>query len=219
MEYKEFLAIEKAKPYFKALMKKLDALYLEKSIYPPRHQIFSAFSYASFEDLKVVIVGQDPYHQKGQAHGLAFSVDPQAVIPPSLRNIFKELQDDLGCPKPKDGDLSHWATQGVLLLNASLSVEASQPGSHAKLGWETFFISTLKLCNQHPQALVFILWGQHAQKYASLIDRSRHCVLEAKHPSPLSAHRGFFGSKPFSKANQFLVFHHRDTIQWCRYEF
>lgn len=218
MDYRDFLAIERAKPYFQKLMDELNLAYQEKVIYPKKEQLFAAFSYASYDDLKVVIVGQDPYHQKGQAHGLAFSVNSEVKVPPSLSNIFKELKDDLGCEIPSHGDLSFWAKQGVLLINSSLSVEESKPGSHSKLGWTYFFKSTLAYCNAHPKPIVFILWGKHAQAYRHLIDSKKHLILEANHPSPLSAHRGFFGSKPFSKTNHFLENHHRDTIQWCRYD-
>jgi uracil-DNA glycosylase len=218
VDYLDFLSNEQAKPYFIQLMEKLDYAYQNKVVYPEKEKLFSAFSYASYDDLKVVIVGQDPYHQKGQAQGLAFSVEPTVKIPPSLMNILKELKDDLGCKMNNHGDLSAWAKQGVLLINTSLSVEDSKPASHAKMGWEYFFKSTLAFCSAHPQPIVFILWGKHAQIYKNLIDTKRHLILESTHPSPLSAHQGFFGSKPFSKTNQFLENHQRDTIQWCRYD-
>jgi uracil-DNA glycosylase len=193
-------------------------LLLEREHYtilPPENEIFNAFSLTSFDNVKVVILGQDPYHAVGQAHGLAFSVSENIVIPPSLKNIFKELADDIDCGVLKSGDLSSWATQGVLLLNTLLSVRAGEPLSHKDKGWEEFTDEVIRTISMQKEHVVFILWGAPAQKKAVLIDESRHLILRAPHPSPLSSYRGFFGSKPFSRTNAYLVDQGIEPIQWC----
>ncbi len=185
-----------------------------KTIYPPQDQIFNAFELSSFQNTKVVILGQDPYHNEGQAHGLSFSVPQGVSIPPSLRNIYQELESDLGIKPSKNGDLTHWATQGVLLLNSVLTVEKNTPGSHAKSGWVDFTDTVIDILNEKKQNLVFLLWGAYAGQKAELIDQDRHLVLTAAHPSPFSAHKGFFGSRHFSKANDYLKMHNLKTINW-----
>ena len=185
-----------------------------KAIYPPGRQMFAALDAVPFEAVKVVILGQDPYHGPGQAHGLSFSVPPGVPIPPSLLNIFKEIERDLGLPVPRHGCLQHWADQGVLLLNAVLSVEAGKAGSHAGRGWEGFTDAVIEALSREREGLVFLLWGSYAQKKGELIDRQRHCVLKAPHPSPLSAHRGFFGCGHFGKANRWLQGRGLAPIDW-----
>lgn len=215
MDWNQRIKAEFEQPYFASLAAFLKEAYATQTVYPPKDQLFNAFSYASYADLKVVILGQDPYHQPHQAHGLCFSVNPGVPFPPSLQNIFTELVDDVHCPYPSSGSLVPWAKQGVLLLNTVLSVTHGQPFSHQNQGWETFTDHILQACNDHPQPLVFLLWGKPAQAKASLITNPRHLMLMAPHPSPLSAYRGFFGSKPFTKANAFLTQHGRSPIQWC----
>lgn len=183
-------------------------------MYPPGSRIFAAFDLTPWDKVKVVILGQDPYHGPGQANGLCFSVAPGVPFPPSLRNIFKEMEDDLGLPPPEDGDLSAWAQQGVLLLNATLTVRAHQAASHQKQGWEEFTDVAVRALSDQKENLVFILWGSSARKKGAVIDRSKHVVIESPHPSPLSAHRGFFGSKPFSQVNQALVERGIEPIDW-----
>lgn len=183
-------------------------------VYPPGSWMFAAFDLTPWSEVRVVILGQDPYHGPGQANGLCFSVNPGVTLPPSLRNIYQELESDLGRTPPADGDLSFWAEQGVLLLNSTLSVRAHQAGSHQKQGWEPFTDAVVKRLNDHPRSLVFILWGAHARKKAAVIDRNRHQVLESPHPSPLSAHRGFFGSRPFSRTNEILREWGGPEIDW-----
>ncbi|MCS6837269.1 MAG: uracil-DNA glycosylase [Bdellovibrionaceae bacterium] len=185
-----------------------------KIIYPPSQQIFRAFHLTPFDQVKVVIIGQDPYHGPGQAHGLCFSVPEGIPWPPSLKNIFLELSSDLNVPMPTTGDLSHWAKQGVLLLNAVLTVEANKPASHQNKGWEALTDLAIAKLNENKSGLVFILWGSFAQKKKGLIDPHRHLIIESAHPSPLSAHRGFFGSKPFSKTNEFLIKQGLTPIDW-----
>ena len=185
-----------------------------KVIYPASDDWFSAYNTTPFDRVKVVILGQDPYHGPKQAHGLCFSVPPGVKIPPSLLNIYKELESDLGIPHASHGCLKHWAEQGVLLLNATLSVEAGKAGAHQKQGWEEFTDRTIALLNEKREGLVFILWGSYAQKKGAIIDASKHCVIKSPHPSPLSAHRGFLGSQPFSKANQYLLDHGQTPIDW-----
>jgi uracil-DNA glycosylase len=182
--------------------------------YPPGSRVFAAFDLTPWDQVRVVILGQDPYHGPGQANGLCFSVNPDVDLPPSLRNIYKELESDLGVPPPDDGDLSAWARQGVLLLNATLTVQAHRAGSHQQKGWEPFTDEVVRRLNEHPRRLVFILWGSFARKKAAVIDRSRHGVIESPHPSPLSAHRGFFGSRPFSRTNAFLREWGEPEIEW-----
>jgi len=187
---------------------------LKNLFYPPSHQIFNAFYSTPLNKVKVVILGQDPYHGSGQAHGLSFSVPDGVKQPPSLQNIFKELQSDIGCPIPKHGNLTPWAKQGVLLLNAVLTVRANEPASHQSKGWEQFTDHVILKLQTTRMHLVFLLWGKFAQSKKSLIDTSRHLVLEAAHPSPFSANSGFFGCAHFSKANEFLIQHHEVPIEW-----
>lgn len=184
-------------------------------IYPPGPRMFAAFDLTPWSEVRVVILGQDPYHGPGQANGLSFSVNPGVPLPPSLQNIYKELRADLGQEPPPDGDLSRWAEQGVLLLNATLSVRAHQAGSHQKRGWEPFTDAVVRRLNDHPRRLVFLLWGSFARRKAEAIDRQRHAVIESPHPSPLSAHRGFFGSKPFSRTNAKLREWGEPEIEWA----
>ncbi len=186
-----------------------------KIIYPPSEQVFNAFKYTEFADVKVVILGQDPYHGEGQANGLAFSVNPQIKIPPSLVNIYKEIAADIGAEPPKNGDLTPWAKQGVLLLNAVLTVQANQANSHRGQGWEAFTDAVIQALNHAEQHIVFLLWGKPAQQKARLIDAKRHTILTAPHPSPLSAYRGFFGCKHFSRANKALLKHGQKPIIWA----
>jgi len=188
--------------------------YSKEAVYPHLEEIFTAFALTPPETLKVVILGQDPYHGAGQAHGLAFSVREGVAIPPSLRNIFKEIQSDLGITPPQSGDLTRWAKQGVLLLNTTLTVRAGEAGSHRELGWEQFTDTVIKLISEKNEHVVFMLWGNHAQAKATLINTSKHLVLTAPHPSPLSAHRGFFGCRHFSKANEYLSLHDIKPIDW-----
>jgi uracil-DNA glycosylase len=183
-------------------------------IFPPKDDIFKAFELSSFEKTKVVILGQDPYHNDHQAHGLSFSVPDGVKIPPSLRNIYKELETDLNIAQNSSGDLQRWASQGVLLLNSALTVEKNSPGSHAKTAWINFTESVITLLSEHKQNLVFLLWGAHAQQKSKLIDTSKHLILSSSHPSPFSAHRGFFGTKHFSKTNDYLKMHNQQTINW-----
>ena len=185
-----------------------------KTIYPPKDQIFNAFDLSSFENTKVIILGQDPYHNEGQAHGLSFSVPKGVSIPPSLRNIYQELLSDLDITPSQSGNLTHWASQGVLLLNSVLTVEKNSPGSHAKSGWVDFTDTVIDILNEKKQNLVFLLWGAYAQKKAELIDQNKHLVLTAAHPSPFSAHKGFFGCKHFSQTNDYLKMHNQQTIDW-----
>jgi len=185
-----------------------------KTIYPPKDQIFSAFDLSSFNNTKVIILGQDPYHNEGQAHGLSFSVPEGVSIPPSLRNIYQELESDLNIQPGKNGDLTRWATQGVLLLNSVLTVERNSPGSHAKSGWVDFTDTVIDILNEQKHNLVFLLWGTYAQQKSELIDQNKHLVLTAAHPSPFSAHKGFFGCKHFSKTNDYLKIHSQQVINW-----
>ena len=185
-----------------------------KTIYPLKDQIFNAFDLSSFENTKVIILGQDPYHNEGQAHGLSFSVPEGVSIPPSLRNIYQELLSDLDITPSQSGNLTHWASQGVLLLNSVLTVEKNSPGSHAKSGWVDFTDTVIDILNEKKQNLVFLLWGAYAQKKAELIDQNKHLVLTAAHPSPFSAHKGFFGCKHFSQTNDYLKMHNQQPIDW-----
>lgn len=207
---------EFSQPYFHALTERVRHDYADSgmTVYPPAGKIFSAFDQTPFGDVKVVIIGQDPYHGHGQANGLAFSVNPGVPIPPSLRNIFMEVVSDTGAGFPADGDLSRWARQGVLLLNSALTVKAGQPRSHYGIGWERLTEAAVRKLAESKDGLVFILWGADAIRRGAFIDRSRHLVLESPHPSPLSAHRGFFGSKPFSKANEYLSSKGKTPIEW-----
>jgi uracil-DNA glycosylase len=185
-------------------------------VYPPKEDVFNVFRFCEFEDVRVVILGQDPYHGPGQAHGLCFSVSDGTPLPPSLLNIYKELQSDLGIPVSRSGDLSHWAKQGVFLLNTVLTVEQGQAHSHQGIGWEEFTDHVIQLISEHCEHVVFLLWGAAAQKKQQLIDLTKHTVLKAPHPSPLSAHRGFLGCRHFSKANKALKSHKQNTINWQR---
>ena len=188
--------------------------YKKHLVFPPADDVFNAYSLTPLKDVKVVIIGQDPYHNFGQAHGLCFSVRPDVEIPPSLVNIYKELQDDLGCYIPNNGYLVKWAKQGVLLLNTVLTVRAHQANSHRGLGWEEFTDATIRVLNEQNRPIVFILWGTPAQKKKAMLNNPKHLILEAPHPSPLSAYRGFFGSKPFSKTNEFLIQNQLEPIDW-----
>ncbi|MFM2480395.1 uracil-DNA glycosylase [Celerinatantimonas sp. YJH-8] len=210
------LGEEKQQPYFQqALAFVAHERASGKAIYPKAEDVFNAFRFTPLEQLKVVILGQDPYHQPGQAHGLCFSVQPGVRVPPSLVNIYKELATDIpGFQIPAHGYLESWARQGILLLNTVLTVEHGKAHSHAQCGWETFTDSVIKKINDHCEHLVFMLWGSHAQKKGLVIDSSRHCVLKAPHPSPLSAHRGFLGCHHFSKANQYLQQVGKQPIDW-----
>ncbi|ACE05818.1 hypothetical protein Aasi_0400 [Candidatus Amoebophilus asiaticus 5a2] len=212
--WKPYLEEEFNKPYFEQLAAFVKAEYKSNTIYPPAKQIFNAFELCSFDNTKVVILGQDPYHGFKQANGLSFSVGKEVRMPPSLVNIFKEIESDLGHPVPTNGDLTRWAQQGVLLLNATLTVREKQPGSHQNKGWETFTDTIISILSQHKQHLVFMLWGNYAQKKEVLIDTSKHLVLKSAHPSPYAADRGFFGNKHFSKANAYLVEHGLTPINW-----
>lgn len=212
--WNERLKEEFAAPYFQNLVLFVKEEYQTFTCYPPGALIFNAFNLCPFDKVKVVIIGQDPYHEPGQAEGLCFSVADGIPHPPSLQNIFKEIQQDLGRDIPVSGSLRHWAEQGVLLLNASLTVRAHQAGSHQGKGWETFTDAVInKLANEH-EHLVFILWGSYAQKKGNFIDRKRHLVLQSAHPSPLSAYRGFFGNHHFSLTNDYLIHHGRTPILW-----
>lgn len=206
---------EMAKPYFNDLRYALAKEYKLHTVYPSKENLFQALKLTSYEHTKVVILGQDPYHGPGQAHGLSFSVLPGVRIPPSLSNIYKELHSDLGMPIPNNGYLVPWAKQGVLLLNTVLTVREGQANSHKGLGWERFTDAVIEKLDERDKPAVFILWGSHAQKKGAFIDRSKHLVLESVHPSPLSAHRGFFGSKPFSQTNTFLKEHGMEPIDWA----
>ena len=208
------MAEEFAKPYYLQLRQRLKEEYQTHTVYPDMYDIFNALHLTGYEQAKVVILGQDPYHGPGQAHGLSFSVKPGVQPPPSLQNIYKELQSDLNCATPPHGYLVHWARQGVMLLNTVLTVREGSPNSHKGLGWEIFTDRVIHLLNERPRPLVFILWGKHAQEKAAFIDRSKHCVIQSPHPSPLSAHRGFFGSRPFSRANRFLRDQGMTEIDW-----
>ena len=212
--WKKVLFDEFQKPYFEALKAFLIAEKKAQKIYPQSSNIFAAFDNTPFDNIKVVILGQDPYHGEGQAHGLSFSVQDGIPHPPSLQNIFKELRDDIGCSIPKSGNLSAWAKQGVFLLNTVLTVRASEANSHRNQGWENFTDTVIKLLSAHKEHLVFILWGAPAGAKASLIDDKKHLILKAPHPSPLSSYRGFFGSKPFSKSNEFLTCKGIKPILW-----
>ena len=188
--------------------------YSHATVYPPARLIFNAFDHCPFDATKVVIIGQDPYHGPGQAHGLCFSVAEGVPNPPSLQNIFKEIQSDLGKPLPPNGDLTRWARQGVLLLNATLTVQAHQAGSHQRKGWEEFTDATIRCLAEEREHLVFILWGAYAQKKGAFIDRTKHLVLTSAHPSPLSAYNGFFGNRHFSRANEYLKSHGIAEVDW-----
>ncbi len=212
--WREELEEEFNAPYFKDLKSFLVEEKKKYKIYPPGSQIFNAFNHTPFEGVRVVIIGQDPYHGTGQAHGLCFSVAYGIKPPPSLVNIFKELHSDVGMPIPSHGNLESWADQGVLLLNATLTVRANQAGSHQKKGWETFTDAVIKRISQKREGLVFLLWGRYAQAKAEIIDENKHHILKAAHPSPFSVHNGFFGCKHFSKTNEILKNQGNPEIDW-----
>lgn len=212
--WKSKLEDEFKKDYFINLAEYIKSEYKLHTVYPPGNMIFNSFNLCPFPDVKTVIIGQDPYHGPGQAHGLCFSVQDGIGYPPSLLNIFKEIESDLGIKRPLSGNLERWAVQGVLLLNATLTVRAHQAGSHQKKGWEQFTDSVIRLLSNEKQNLVFFLWGAYAQKKGEAIDRTKHLVLESVHPSPLSASRGFFGNKHFSRCNEYLEAHGIDQIYW-----
>ncbi len=212
--WKTRLSEEFAKPYFRSLIDFVKREYQAAVVYPAGKEIFHAFDACHFDDVKVVIIGQDPYHGPGQANGLCFSVQEGVRMPPSLVNIFKEIQNDLGKLAPPDGDLDRWARQGVLLLNATLTVRASSPGSHQNKGWETFTDAVIKKISDEKENVVFLLWGAYAQKKGEIINRNKHAVLVSAHPSPFSADRGFFGCKHFSKVNAYLKSKGLKEIEW-----
>ena len=208
------LAGEFRKPYYKKLFEKVGEEYRTHRVYPPADEIFNAFHFTPLEKVKAVILGQDPYHGEGQAQGLCFSVRPGVEIPPSLVNIYKELEDDLGCYIPNNGCLEKWARQGVMLLNTVLTVRAHQANSHRDIGWEEFTDAAIRVLAEQDRPMVFILWGRPAQMKKAMIHNPAHLVLEAPHPSPLSAFRGFFGSRPFSQTNAYLVRNGIEPIDW-----
>ena len=212
--WKQELSDEWSKDYFVRLTNFVRNEYATKQIFPPGRQIFAAFNATPFNEVKVVILGQDPYHDVGQANGLCFSVNDGIQFPPSLRNIFQEIHNDVGSPIPQSGDLTRWAKQGVLLLNATLTVEAHKAASHQRQGWEQFTDEVISHLSLHRDNLVFILWGSYAKSKRSLINPNKHLILTSVHPSPLSAYRGFFGNKHFSKANNYLVEHGKTPIVW-----
>ena len=213
-DWKDLLDDEFNKEYYQTLRNFLTNEYKTKTIYPDKYDIFNALHFTSYKDIKVVILGQDPYHGPGQAHGLSFSVNPGIKIPPSLLNIYKELNSDLGCYIPTNGYLKKWADQGVLLLNTSLTVRAGEANSHKSIGWEIFTDRIISLVNEKEDPVVFLLWGNNAIKKKNLITNKKHLILTSVHPSPLSASRGFFGSKPFSKINNFLISVNKKPIDW-----
>jgi len=210
----ERLQPEFDKPYFENLIAFVRDEYTHHIVYPPAKLIFNAFNLCPFNKVKVVLIGQDPYHEPGQAHGLCFSVNDGVPFPPSLRNIFQEISTDIGTPVPLSGNLTRWAEQGVLLLNATLTVREHAAGSHQKRGWEEFTDAVISILSTQLEGLVFILWGSYAQSKAKLIDASKHCILKSAHPSPLSAYRGFFGNHHFSLANNYLVNKGEEPIGW-----
>ncbi|MGI6000564.1 MAG: uracil-DNA glycosylase [Candidatus Merdisoma sp.] len=213
-DWLEPLKPEFRKPYYAELFKFVQNEYATRKIFPPADDIFNAFHLTPLHEVKVVILGQDPYHNDGQAHGLCFSVKPDVEIPPSLVNIYQELHDDLGCYIPNNGYLVKWAKQGVLMLNTVLTVRAHQANSHRGMGWEEFTDAAIRILNEQDRPMVFILWGSPAQKKAQMLNNPKHLILKAPHPSPLSAYRGFFGSRPFSKTNEFLVKNGLEPIDW-----
>ena len=212
--WKQELSDEWSKDYFVRLTNFVRNEYATKQIFPPGRQLFAAFNATPFNEVKVVILGQDPYHDVGQANGLCFSVNDGIQFPPSLRNIFQEIHNDVGSPIPQSGDLTRWAKQGVLLLNATLTVEAHKAASHQRQGWEQFTDEVISHLSQHRQNVVFILWGSYAISKRTLINPDKHLILTSVHPSPLSAYRGFFGNKHFSKANNYLIEHGKTPITW-----
>jgi len=212
--WKEVLSDQFEMPYFQSLISFIKDEYTRSTVYPPGNLIFSALDHTPFEEVKVVILGQDPYHGSGQANGLCFSVNDGIAIPPSLKNIFAEIRDDLGVHSPSSGNLERWADQGVLLLNATLTVRAHEAGSHQKRGWEQFTDAVIRAVSEKKENVVFLLWGSYAQKKGAFIDTHKHLVLKAPHPSPLSSYRGFFGCKHFSQANTYLADRGKNEIVW-----
>lgn len=213
-DWLEPLTPEFKKPYYAALYKKIKEEYSTQQIFPPAEEIFTAFELTPLSEVKVVIIGQDPYHGEGQAHGLCFSVKPDIETPPSLVNIYKELSTDLGCYIPNNGYLTKWAKQGVLLLNTVLTVRAHQANSHRGIGWEQFTDAAIRILNEQDRPIVYLLWGKPAQMKKSMLNNPKHLILEAPHPSPLSAYRGFFGCQHFSKTNEFLIENGLTPIDW-----
>ena len=213
-DWLEPLKPEFSKPYYKKLYQTVNEEYRTHQIFPPADDIFNAFALTPLHEVKVVILGQDPYHGEGQAHGLCFSVKPDVEIPPSLVNIYKELQDDCGCEIPNNGYLTKWAKQGVLLLNTVLTERAHQANSHRGIGWEEFTDAAIRVLNEQDRPMVFILWGRPAQMKKSMLTNPNHLIIESPHPSPLSAYRGFFGSRPFSRTNKYLKEHGLKEIDW-----
>ena len=213
-DWNPVLRAEFDEPYWKELQAFVAAERQRATVYPPHADVFAALHLTPYATARVMILGQDPYHGPGQAHGLCFSVRDGVAVPPSLQNIHKELEADLGVPRPQHGNLEAWARQGVLLLNATLTVRAGQAGSHQGKGWETFTDRVIRAVNAKPEHVVFILWGSYARRKKELIDTTRHTVIESPHPSPLSAHNGFFGTRPFSRANAALAAHGQDPIDW-----
>lgn len=213
-DWGQYLKEEMAQPYYRKLRQFLIGEYSTKQVYPDMYSIFNALHYTSYADTKVLILGQDPYHEPGQAHGLSFSVQPNVPPPPSLVNIFKELETDLGCTVPNNGCLEPWARQGVLLLNTVLTVQAHRANSHRDKGWEIFTDKIISLLNQRKKPVAFILWGSPARRKKAMITNPQHFIVESPHPSPLSAYRGFFGSRPFSKVNKFLESVGEEPINW-----
>ncbi len=213
-KWDEILKDEFQKPYFKELMNFVDKEYKNKTVYPYYPNIFNALKYTDYDNVKVVILGQDPYHGMGEAHGLSFSVLEGVNKPPSLKNIFKELKDDLGIDEPKNGNLSSWTKEGVMLLNSVLTVEKDKPASHQNHGWETFTDAVIRKINEKKKPVVFILWGSFAKSKKAIITNKIHCIIESAHPSPFSANKGFFGTKPFSRANDFLIKNGEKPINW-----
>lgn len=214
-DWADILEDELQMEYYQILREWLKGEYETNTTYPSMHDIFNAFHYTAYEDVKVVLLGQDPYHGPNQAEGLSFSVKKGLKIPPSLRNMYKELQEDIGCPIPAHGSLVKWAKQGVLLLNTVLTVQDGKAHSHRGKGWEQFTDHVISILNEREEPMVFILWGKPAQSKQALIDSSKHFIVTAPHPSPLSAHRGFFGSKPYSQTNEFLRKQGINEIDWC----
>ncbi|MGM7634793.1 uracil-DNA glycosylase [Bacillus sp. Hm123] len=217
-DWAELLQGEFEQPYYLQLQEFLKQEYATKTIYPNMYDIFNAFHFTPYKEIKVVILGQDPYHGPNQAHGLSFSVQPEVPLPPSLRNIFKELSQDVGCEIPTNGSLIPWAKQGVLLLNTVLTVRQGEANSHRKKGWERFTDRVIACINEREKPVIFILWGRPAQSKLALIDQSKHKIIQAPHPSPLSASRGFFGSRPFSQANDFLQELGETPVNWCLHD-
>lgn len=213
-DWLEPLKFEFTKDYYKNLFKRVKEEYEKYLVFPPSDDIFNAFHLTPLHEVKVVIIGQDPYHNVGQAHGLCFSVKPEVDVPPSLVNIYKEMQDDIGAYIPNNGYLIKWAKQGILMLNTVLTVRAHQANSHRGIGWEEFTDAAIRILNEQERPIVFILWGAPAQRKKSMLNNPNHLILEAPHPSPLSAYRGFFGSKPFSRTNSFLKEHGLAEIDW-----